>query len=80
LPPVSSGSGTLEVQQVSFLSASLALVVYRANDGLLLTGEAQLGLSGIWSVTLATFCESLRAGIVQGDVPAGVVSGCQDQG
>jgi hypothetical protein len=74
-----SGSGTLEVQQVSFLSASMALVVYRATDGVLLTGEAQLGPSGIWRVTLATFCLNLRAGIVKGDVPPGVVSSCQDQ-
>jgi hypothetical protein len=73
------GNGSVDVQQVSFVSASLALVVYRASSGVLLTGEAQLGPSGIWSVTLATFCGNLRAGIVQGDVPPAVVLGCQDQ-
>jgi hypothetical protein len=78
--PAASGTGTVEVQQVSFLSASTAVVVYRVNEGVLLTGNAQVGGSGTWLMSLATFCSNLRSGIVQGDVPQGVVMGCQDQG
>ena len=75
-----SGSGIVDVQQVSFLSDSAADVVYRVNGGVLLTGEAQLGTSGIWRVSVSTFCSNLASGIVRGDVPPAVVSDCDELG
>jgi hypothetical protein len=71
-----SDGGVVDVQQVTFLSASTADVVYHVENGVLFTGEAQLGPSGIWRMSFATFCSSLRAGIVEGDPPSGVVSAC----
>lgn len=72
-----SGGGIVDVQQVAFLSASMADVVYRVNDGVLLTGVAQLGPSGIWRMALDTFCSNLRSDIVEGDVPQGVLAACE---
>lgn len=68
--------GSPEVRQISFLSAVRADVVYRTTGGVLLTGQAELGSSGIWHVTLSTFCGNLASGIVAGDAPAAVVSAC----
>jgi hypothetical protein len=75
----SSGSGIVDVTQVTFLSASAADVVYRANDHVLFSGSAVLGPSGTWQMSLATFCSNLESDIVQGDVPPSVVTGCQEQ-
>ncbi|HXY44749.1 MAG TPA: hypothetical protein VEH29_11215 [Acidimicrobiales bacterium] len=71
-----TAGGTVEVRQVTFLSASDAEVVYRLNDGVLLTGLAELG-SGIWRVSLGTFCDSLSSRLIEGDVPLSVVSACE---
>jgi len=71
--------GGLEVRQVSFLSASVADVIYRVN-GVLVTGEADLGPSGSWRVSLSTFCGNLRSGAVAGDIPSEVLAACQAQG
>ena len=70
-------AGDVEVRQVSFLSASSAEVVYRSSDGVLFTGRVQLGSSGIWRLSLSTFCNNLRAGLVGGDVPPGVAAACE---
>lgn len=74
-----ASAGTVAVRQVSFLSASLAEVVYRYNGGVLLTGQAVLGASGIWRVSLATFCAGVRTGIVGGDIPSSVTAACLAQ-
>jgi hypothetical protein len=67
--------GTVEVQQVTFLSAATAEVVYRLDNGVLLSGQAVLG-SGIWRVSLATFCGNVRSHLIGGDVPPTVVGAC----
>ncbi len=72
-------SGTLEVHQVYFLSASLADVVYGSTGGILVTGRAQLGSAGTWLVSLGTFCSNLGSGMVAGDVPAEVLRACQSE-
>ncbi|MGA2208115.1 MAG: hypothetical protein ABSH30_00615 [Acidimicrobiales bacterium] len=82
-PPTPSraaaSGGSVTVRQVSFLSASRAEVVYRVNGGVLLTGQAVLGASGIWRVSLATFCAGVRTGTVGGDIPTSVIAACQSQ-
>jgi hypothetical protein len=78
-PSHGAAGGTVAVRQVSFLSASLAEVVYRLNGGVLLTGQAVLGASGIWRVSLATFCAGVRTDIVGGDIPSSVTAACQSQ-
>lgn len=65
------------VRQVSFLSASEAEVIYVAPSGVTLTGQAVLGSDGIWRVGLPTFCGSVRARVVQGEVPAAVMTACE---
>jgi hypothetical protein len=73
------GDGAVEVRQVWFRSAWAAEVIYRVSGGVLETGDAQLSSSGIWQVSRTTFCENLRSGLVEGDVPIGVASGCETQ-
>jgi hypothetical protein len=76
----SSGAGAgVVVQQVSFVSASVADVVYRPDGGVLYAGQAVLAPSGSWLVSLGTFCADLRSGAVGGDVPSQVVAACADQ-
>jgi hypothetical protein len=74
----STGAGVV-VQQVSFVSASVADVVYRPAGGVLYSGQAVLGPSGSWLVSLGTFCGDLRSGAVGGDVPSQVVAACAAQ-
>jgi hypothetical protein len=78
-PGTTLAGAAVEVQQVTFTSATIADVVYRIDGGVLLTGEAQLGPAGIWRVGLATFCGDIRAGVV-GGVPAAVSSACASHG
>jgi hypothetical protein len=73
-----TSGGAVEVRQVMFLSASVAEVVYRINGSVLLTGLAELG-SGVWRVSLATFCDNLGSRLVGGDVPAGVIGACEQR-
>jgi hypothetical protein len=76
----SNGAGAgVVVQQVSFVSASVADVVYRPDGGVLYAGQAVLAPSGSWLVSLGTFCADLRSGAVGGDVPSQVVAACADQ-
>ncbi len=74
------GSSGVVVREVSFSSATEASVVYSVGDGVLYVGQADLGPSGSWRVSLTTFCSNLRAGAVGGEVPNGVLTACEASG
>ncbi len=74
--PSGGSLGLVDVHQVSFISASTADVVYSVSGGVMLSGTAQLGASGIWKVSLPTFCGDVLAGAIA-EVPAGVSSACE---
>lgn len=76
----SAGAGGVVVREVSFSSASTASVVYSDAAGVLYVGSAQLGSTGSWRVSLATFCSNVRAGAVGGEVPTGVFNACGASG
>lgn len=74
-----AGGDAVDIRQVSFVSSSLAEVIYSVGKGVSFTGEAELGSDGIWRVSLSTFCGGILAGVVAADVPPSVFTACESE-